>query len=225
MLQKLHIPKAIIALFLLGCLTPPAKALIIQYNVTLNGLNESPANASPGVGSGQVTYDNVAHTMRVQCTFSGLTGLANVGHIHAPTAVAGTGTASVAIGSDTFPLGVTSGSYDKTFDMTLASSYTPSYVTANGGTPASAEAALTTSMAAGKAYLDIHTSTFPSGEIRDFLSANYSLTVITNGNGTITPGSGTYTPGTNVNLTARPMRATRSPAGQATLPAPTTLSA
>ena len=32
------------------------------------------------------------------------------------------------------PLGVTAGSMNQTYDMTLASSYNPSYVTANGGT-------------------------------------------------------------------------------------------
>jgi hypothetical protein len=54
--------------------------------------------------------------------------------------------------------------------MTLASSYNPSFVTANGGTPASAEAALFSAMAADEAYLNIHTNNFPGGEIRGFLT-------------------------------------------------------
>ena len=41
----------------------------------------------------------------------------------------------------TFPLGVTSGTYDNTLDMTQATSYNPAYVTATGGTTAGAEAA------------------------------------------------------------------------------------
>jgi hypothetical protein len=32
-----------------------------------------------------------------------------------------------------FPLGVTSGTYINTLDLTLASSYNPAFVTANGG--------------------------------------------------------------------------------------------
>ena len=47
-------------------------------------------------------------------------------------------------------------------DLTLASSYNPSYVTANGDTTAGAEAALAHAMADGKGYLNIHTSTDPS---------------------------------------------------------------
>jgi hypothetical protein len=70
-----------------------------------------------------------------------------------------------------FPLGVTSGNYDYTFDMTLASSYNPFYVTANGGTTASAFAALVAGLNAGGAYLNIHTSGHPGGEIRGFLIA------------------------------------------------------
>jgi hypothetical protein len=68
-----------------------------------------------------------------------------------------------------FPLGVTSGTFDNTFDLTMASSYNPAFITANGGTPASAEAALAASLAAGTAYLNIHTTVVPGGEIRGFL--------------------------------------------------------
>ena len=61
-----------------------------------------------------------------------------------------------------FPLGVTSGSFMQTFDMTQASSYNPAFVTANGGTVAGAEAALLAGLHAGTAYLNIHTSMVPA---------------------------------------------------------------
>jgi hypothetical protein len=112
--------------------------------------------------------------MRVQVTFSGLLAGVTASHIHAATAVAGTGTAGVATTTPTFtgfPSGVTSGTYDNTFNMLLTSSYNPSYVTANGGTPASAWAALRAAIGAGKSYLNIHSTLFPSGEIRGFLNA------------------------------------------------------
>ena len=149
-----------------------ANAAILTYVANLDGASESPPNASPGTGAAQVDYDNVAHTLHVHATFSGLLGNTTASHIHAPTASPGTGTAGVATTTPTFagfPLGVMSGTYDNTLDLTLATSYNPSYVTANGGTPATAEAALTAAIAAGKAYFNIHTQSFGGGEIRGFL--------------------------------------------------------
>jgi hypothetical protein len=87
--------------------------------------------------------------------------------------VPGQGNAGVATTTPSFPgfpAGVTSGSYDMTFDMTLASSYNASYVTANGGTPASAFAALKAALNNGTAYFNIHTTMYPGGEIRSFFA-------------------------------------------------------
>jgi len=150
-----------------------AHATIISYSATLSGPNESPANASPGTGNATAVYDDVAHTLTVHVDFTGLTGTTTASHIHAPTAVAGVSTASVATTTPTFagfPLGVTAGTYDNVLDLTLASSYNPSFVSGNGGTTASAEAALVAAIAAGKAYLNVHSQTFPGGEIRGFLA-------------------------------------------------------
>jgi hypothetical protein len=54
--------------------------------------------------------------------------------------------------------------------MLLSSSYNPAYITANGGTPASAWVALRTAISAGRAYHNIHSSLFTAGEIRGFLN-------------------------------------------------------
>ena len=149
-------------------------AASITYNVALSGPNESPANASPGLGSGTVIFDDVLHTMAVNISFSGLTGNTTASHIHAATTTAGTGTSGVATTTPSFtgfPLGVTSGVFISTLDLTLSTSYNASCVTANGGTTAGAEAALEAAALAGKAYYNIHTSTFGCGEIRGFLTA------------------------------------------------------
>jgi hypothetical protein len=112
--------------------------------------------------------------MRVRVIFFGLTTGTTASHIHAPTPAPFSGTAGVATTTPTFPnfpLGVTSGSYDMTFNMLDAGSYNPAFVTANGGSVAAAEAALFSAIAAGESYLNIHTTQFPNGEIRGFLTA------------------------------------------------------
>lgn len=188
-MKRLIFLSAVIASALLLNYTT-AQAAAVEYSVNLSGPAESPANASPGIGAGLVTYDPVAHTLQVTFNFSGLTGVTTASHIHAATSTPGTGTAGVATTVPYFPgfpIGVTSGTYDHTLDLTLAGSFNPAYVTAHGGTPAGAEAALAAAMAGGEAYLNVHTQTFPGGEIRGFLtpvpdvSATFSLMVVAMG--------------------------------------------
>jgi hypothetical protein len=150
-----------------------ANAAVFVFQTTMDGPSEFPTNASPGTGFAQVDYDNVAHTMRVQANFTGLLGTTTAAHIHSPIPLVGNPTASVATQTPSFsgfPLGVTSGNMDTTFDLTMASSWNAPYITANGGTPAGAEAAFFTEMTAGRSYFNIHTSQFGSGEIRGFLA-------------------------------------------------------
>ena len=150
-----------------------AFAMPIVYTAQLDGASEDPANASPATGFAEIDFDIVAHFLTVNLTFSDLLGTTTASHIHSPTALPGIGTAGVATELPSFagfPFGVTSGSYMHTFDMTLTSTWNPAFITANGGTPGSAEAALDASLAAGTAYLNIHTSVVPSGEIRGFLA-------------------------------------------------------
>lgn len=149
-----------------------AHAIPITYQADLNGAAASPPNASPGTGFASVVYDSLAHTLSVDVSFSGLLGNTTAAHIHCCTAAPLMGTAGVATQTPTFigfPLGVTAGTYTGVFDLTLASSFNPAFVTANGGTAAGAEAALTDGLEAARAYFNIHTSAFGGGEIRGFL--------------------------------------------------------
>ena len=151
-----------------------AGAAVFVYGGTLSGSAESPPNASPGTGTVLVTFDNVAHTLRVQSSFSGLTSPTTQAHIHAATAAPLTGTAIVATTLPNFPgfpLGVTFGVYDAIFNTLAATTYNPAFVMANGGTPATAETALAGALAQGTSYFNIHTSAFPGGEIRAFLTS------------------------------------------------------
>jgi hypothetical protein len=164
----------VFASVLLAC-AGAAHAAVITYTATLSGANESPANASPGTGFAMVTIDDVANKMFLQVNFSGLIGTTAAAHIHCCTAVPLAGNAGVATTTPTFagfPLGVHSGVYATELDLGAASSFNSSYTTNNGGTPASAAAALMSGMALGKSYFNIHTDTFPGGEIRGFLTVS-----------------------------------------------------
>jgi hypothetical protein len=150
----------------------PGAAAVHVYTASLSGAHEVPHVATPGSGFAVVTVDDVANSMRVQVDFSGLVGNTIASHIHCCQPF-GTN-AQVATTTPTFagfPLGVTSGSYDQTLDMTLASSYNPAFVTAHGGNVAQARTDFFAGLAATQAYLNVHTSTFPGGEIRGQLFA------------------------------------------------------
>lgn len=165
---------------------PVAQAAPVTFTAVLNGPSEAPVNASPGTGFATVVFDSALHTMSLTVTFSGLVPLTSLGlpsgttasHIHCCTAAANAGTVGVATETPTFggfPLGVTSGTYTNLFNLTLASSFNAPFVTNNGGTAAGAEAALFAGAIANKAYLNIHTTAFPGGEIRGFLVQSRSV--------------------------------------------------
>lgn len=166
---------ALLAASVLGIATAmPAAAVTTVYVATLNGASEVAPNASPGTGTARITVDTVLNAMHVESSFADLVAGNTASHIHCCTALPDTGAAGVATVTPTFtgfPTGVTSGTYDHTFDMTLASSYNPAFVTAHGGTTAGAFSFLVTGLDAGTTYFNIHTTAFPGGEIRGFLHA------------------------------------------------------
>ena len=103
----------------LGICPQISQAGFVTFVATLTGV-ETPGGGNSnvilvgsGTGFAQVDFDIVAHQMRVQVSFSGLS--------------------------------------------------------ASGGTVAQAEARLYSSLQAGTAYFNIHSSTFPGGEISGFL--------------------------------------------------------
>src|SRR5947209_5999411 len=164
--MKPHASRITIALSSLF-LAAAGHSATIDYQANLSGALEAPT--SPGTGTAEVILNTTANTMEVKVQFSGLLGTTIASHIHAATSAPLTGNADVATTVPTFPnfpLGVQSGTYDQTFDLTLAASYNPAYVTANGGTVASAEATFLSAIANGQPYLNIHTTEFPRWEIR-----------------------------------------------------------
>ena len=156
----------------------PAQAVQVW---SLNFVPE--ATGATGTGTGSLTYDDVARTLTIGSTFSGLSGTTTNAHIHAPTASPGTGTAGVAVPftlsplppaippAGSFPRGVTSGSYNAVLNLALNTTYNGTFLANNGGTSIGAETALINSFNAGTAYYNIHTTTFGGGEIRAFATA------------------------------------------------------
>ena len=156
----------------LAALLFSAAGLATNFTGSLTGSAESPPNASGGTGATIVSYDPATHILNVTVNFSGLSSGTTASHIHCCTPTPLSGNAGVATQTPTFvgfPLGVTSGSYQNTFDLTQASSWNPAFITANGGTPASAEAVFAAAILARETYLNIHTTNFTGGEIRAFL--------------------------------------------------------
>jgi hypothetical protein len=142
-----------------------------EFIANLDGLQENPPVATPGFGSGTVSYDPIANTLSVTETWSDLTGTTSDSHIHC---CAGDPTlnATVAIGftSTGFPIGVTAGTYSQTFDLSDPNIYAGTYFAASGGTADSARDRLLAAMrgdaGAGIAYFNVHSSFRLGGEIR-----------------------------------------------------------
>ena len=163
---------ALALLFVVSSL--PAGATLWSFKTDLSGGAEFPPVASPGTGFASVLIDDVAHTMLVEASFSGLVGTTTVAHIHCCVAPSDpVPTVGVATQTPTFlgfPAGVTTGTYSQLFDLTDAGSFNAPFVMNNGGTSIGAELALLAGLIAGEAYFNIHTTFSPSGEIRGFLT-------------------------------------------------------
>jgi hypothetical protein len=138
--------------------TPAALATPMTFVGHLSGLNEVPANTSPGTGLATVILDPIAQTLQVNATFSGLTSNDVAAHIHC-CAPLGTnaGVATTLPAFPGFPLGVTFGTYTSAvFDLTQPTIYNPAFVTLEGGL-LQAEAALIAGIEGGQTYFNIHT--------------------------------------------------------------------
>src|SRR5262245_29547651 len=158
---------------------PSADAATTTLATTLIGANEVPPSGSAGTGSAIVTLDTTANTFRVQVTFSGLGSGTTAAHIHCCLAFPFQPNVNVMVATTTptfpsFPLGVTSGSYDMTFGLLDPASYNSAFISSPvfnpGGTVMSAAGVLVAALLNGQTYLNVHTQNFIGGEIRGFLA-------------------------------------------------------
>jgi hypothetical protein len=159
-------PYALIAAALLA---PPAAAQ--SWTTQLSGAAEG--TPSQGYGTANFTLSST-NIFSVSVEFANLLANTTASHIHCCTAAPFAGTAPVITPVPTFPgfpLGVTSGTYNRDFDLTVPGFFSAAYVAANGGTLEGARAAFVTDLGSGRAYLNVHSTQFPGGEIRGFIVA------------------------------------------------------
>jgi CHRD domain len=172
-LPKISIRPCLLALASVLILPMPASYADTVLTANLTGDLEIPGTGSTATGTAVITLEP-GDMMRVQVTFSGLTSGTTASHIHcclpAPFQNANEPVATTTPTFPGFPLGVTSGAYDMTFDLTAASTYNLAGNPALGGSAATAEPVFVAALLAGETYLNIHTMNFPTGEIRGLLA-------------------------------------------------------
>ncbi len=172
-------PRHLLAAAALALLAQAAQAELLRYQATL--APETPT--ATGTGTVALVFDTDTLVLQIDASWSGLSALTTVAHIHCCTALpgsnpltpafGGSATVSVAVTPNTltgFPGGVTSGSYSQAINLDVSASYTSGFVAASGGTVAGARAAVLSGMSDGRAYFNIHTTAFPGGEIRGFIT-------------------------------------------------------
>lgn len=157
----------------LGFGTAQAAALLFTSN-----LGPEVAGAT-GSGSAVLIFDADADQLVIRTAWRGLSGNTTVAHIHCCNAVPRTGTSGVAVTPPTlpgFPVGVRSGFYTTTIDLSVLTNYGSGF----RGTVTDAEvleARLLAGLRAGTAYLNIHSQAFPPGEIRGFFAVPVPMSV------------------------------------------------
>lgn len=149
-----------------------AHSQVTNHTATLSGPNEAPPNSSPGTGTATLLINENFNEMRLRVDFSSLTYPTTAAHIHCCTLEPGTAMVATQVPTFVgFPLNVTSGSFDMMFDLLSESTYNPAFITDAGGTVELAATELIDGIRAGEAYLNIHTTLYPGGEIRGFFVA------------------------------------------------------
>lgn len=131
-----------LVIFVLLLVPAAAPAATISLFSSLDGAQAGVA--SPGVGTGIVTYDNVSNLLSWDITFSGLLAGTTAAHFHGPAAPGVSAGVQVAI-----PLGSSLG---QTSGTVIGSATITNLQAAD--------------LLANLWYINIHTSQFPGGEIR-----------------------------------------------------------
>jgi hypothetical protein len=137
-MMRIRIALYVFALCLTGAV---ASATTLQFDALLDGLQETPPNASPGFGSGTLFLDDTTGNWTLTGVFQDLIAAANNAHIHGP-------------GAPGVPAGVVVGI---TFDPATSGTFS------GAGTFTAPQMA---DLINELYYINIHSGAFPNGEIR-----------------------------------------------------------
>ena len=148
----------IAAIPLMLVMVAPANATVHNLTAFLDGLQETPPVATPGTGSATATLDDVTNMFNLSGSFNSLIGTTNNAHVHGPAPV---GTPAGVMFGITFDFGVTSGNFS--FNGVITPQQTADILD-------------------GLAYINIHSTFRPGGEIRgQILPEPSSLAVLSFG--------------------------------------------
>jgi hypothetical protein len=131
-------------------LTSRSRAAGANYKATMDAKSEVPPNQSPATGTATVTYDESTKTITWQGSFTGLSGPATAAHIHGPAEAGKNAGVIVPLSQN---------------GVAFASPFQGSVKLADDKA-----AALASALAAGQAYVNIHTAANPGGEVRGQLA-------------------------------------------------------
>ena len=167
--MKIDISKAIVAVAAASMpVIGQATLHVFEGTMTASQEVQTPAVVSPAVGSFQAVYDDVTNVfVYISIAGQGLVGATIQGlHIH------GVGTAGGPAGSNSgIALGLSHASVTRVGNAFFFNA------TNVGGLPVGADTTSTFSdleeghLLAGKSYINLHTNTYPSGEIRGQIAA------------------------------------------------------
>ena len=128
-----------------------AQAATFTFTTMMTGAADYVPAITPGFGSAQVTFDDAALAVTVNETWENLLGAATINHIHVATMPGGVG--GVVLSLPIPNPSPTTGSFNGMFTLSSAS-FDSLLMNTN----------------AGLAYVNLHSTSFPGGEIRGFLA-------------------------------------------------------
>ena len=150
--MQMRILGVVSAAVLVAAWTAPraTRALVDNYTATLTGTAETPPNASKGTGGVMISVDG--NKLRYTITVKGLSAPANAAHIH----VGKPGESGPPVLTLSVKRLADGEIADNTVDLSKGTGL------GKGVTADSLKALLAT----GAAYVNVHTATFPDGELR-----------------------------------------------------------